>query len=288
LPKGNEQKLDAAAYQSFSGGDIHWSSKTGAHATWGELRRYWGAKGYERGHLGYPTSNPTCSSSERCEQNFTGGRISWVKGIGVTESSLGAALSAGVKDGNAAAPQPGAGAPKPSPSPAAPSTQAPKPSASPKPAPKPTTQAPKPSQTPKPTPTPKQTKQPAPAKSKAQIEKETRAAIIKEARKHLGVRYVWGGTSPTKGWDCSGFVQYVYAKNGIKLPRTSGEQKAAGEVIPRSQAKPGDLIWHPGHIAIVSDKKGYLIDAGSPRTDTSERKWDFMLNSGGVVIRVVK
>lgn len=261
LPKNGEAKLAGGAYQSFARGDIHWSKAGGAHATSGDIRRYWGAKGYERGHLGYPTSDATCTGSERCEQNFTGGRVAWTKGVGVTESSLGGSLNAGVRDQNPA-----------------PSTPAPT---------KKPTPAPTPTQTKKPTPKPTQTKKPAKKKTKAQLQAEQRKAIIKEARKHLGVRYVWGGTSPTRGWDCSGYVQYVFAKNGIKLPRTSGAQKAVGEVIRVSQAKPGDLVWHPGHIAIVSDKKGYLIDAGSPRTDTSERKWDWMLNSGGRIIRVI-
>ena len=263
LPTNNETKLTGGAYQSFARGSIHWSPATGAKPTWGDIARYWGSKGYERGHLGYPTSAPTCTSSDRCEQNFANARLSWVKGVGVTESSLGGSLSSGAKDKNAVA--------KP---------VTPKPSTSPTP-----TTSPKPTASAKPKPTP--TKTTKPKQTEAQKEAALRKAIIKEARKHLGVRYVWGGTSPTRGWDCSGYVQYVYKKNGIKLPRTSGSQKAAGEVIRSSQAKPGDLIWHPGHIAIVSDKKGYLIDAGSPRTDTSERKWDWMLRSGGLVIRVI-
>src|SRR5699024_11462225 len=44
-----------------------------------------------------------------------------------------------------------------------------------------------------------------------------RASIIKEAKAHLGVKYVWGGTSPKSGWDCSGYTQYVYGKHGIDL-----------------------------------------------------------------------
>ncbi|WP_175406914.1 C40 family peptidase [Brevibacterium sp. CS2] len=101
------------------------------------------------------------------------------------------------------------------------------------------------------------------------------------------MKYRWGGTSPRSGWDCSGYVQYVYAQNGIKLPRSSGAQKAAGEVIPASQAKPGDLIWIPGHLGIVSETEGQMYDAGSTRTNTSKRSYDWMLKRGAVFVRVI-
>ncbi|RAG64879.1 hypothetical protein DN550_32455, partial [Burkholderia multivorans] len=61
LPTGNERGglKNGGAYQPFSKGSIHWSPKTGARYTTGVLQGYWKAKGYERGHLGYPKSNPT-------------------------------------------------------------------------------------------------------------------------------------------------------------------------------------------------------------------------------------
>src|SRR5699024_7974645 len=88
---------------------------------------------------------------------------------------------------------------------------------------------------------------------------------IKEAKAHLGVKYVWGGTSPTSGWDCSGYTQYVYGKHGIDLPRTTSQQRYAGKEISIKDAKAGDLIWIPGHIGIISETKGQMYDAGSPR-----------------------
>ena len=77
------------------------------------------------------------------------------------------------------------------------------------------------------------------------------AAIRKEALKHVGVRYRGGGTSPRSGFDCSGFVQYVYKKAGIaKLPRASSSQRHVGKVVSRKNAKVGDIIWSPGHVGI--------------------------------------
>ena len=53
---------------------------------------------------------------------------------------------------------------------------------------------------------------------------------------------VWGGTSP-KGFDCSGFVQYVFRASGISLPRTAAEQYKLGTPVSRDKLKPGDLVF---------------------------------------------
>ena len=75
---------------------------------------------------------------------------------------------------------------------------------------------------------------------------ETRsaAAVIPTAEKFIGVKYKWGGTSPTGGFDCSGYVQYVFRKHGVELPRTSRAQAAAGNRVPLSfdGLRTGDLI----------------------------------------------
>ena len=99
-------------------------------------------------------------------------------------------------------------------------------------------------------------------------------ALITEAEKYLGYPYVWGGSSPSTSFDCSGFVCWVYTASGVhNLPRTT----ATGiynqcTVIPKSEAKPGDLVFFTktydcdgpvSHIGIyVGD--GMMIHAGSP------------------------
>ena len=80
------------------------------------------------------------------------------------------------------------------------------------------------------------------------------------AYQFLGNPYVWGGTSLTNGADCSGVVQSVYAHFGISLPRTSYEQRTAGDEISYAEAQPGDLILYEGHVGIYMGD-GKIINA---------------------------
>ncbi|GAA0178313.1 C40 family peptidase [Clostridium sediminicola] len=67
-------------------------------------------------------------------------------------------------------------------------------------------------------------------------------AIIAYASNFLGTPYKWGGNGPNS-FDCSGFTKYVFAHFGIKIPRVSRDQARAGKYVPKSQLKPGDLVF---------------------------------------------
>jgi cell wall-associated NlpC family hydrolase len=90
--------------------------------------------------------------------------------------------------------------------------------------------------------------------------RNTSARVIPTAERYLGTRYRWGGTSPVTGFDCSGFVQYVFARNAVKLPRTSRQQAKVGAAMPRSfrRLAPGDLVMFAergepiSHVAIYA------------------------------------
>ena len=68
------------------------------------------------------------------------------------------------------------------------------------------------------------------------------AAVVKEAAKYKGVRYVFGGTTP-KGFDCSGYVQYVFKQLHAKVSRTADTQALEGVFVTQRQLKPGDLVF---------------------------------------------
>ena len=83
--------------------------------------------------------------------------------------------------------------------------------------------------------------------------------ILEIAAQYVGVPYVYGGSGPS-GFDCSGFVQFVYGQAGRSVPRTDSQIHNSGTIISRDQAQPGDIIWHPGHVAIYAGG-GMQIDA---------------------------
>jgi len=87
--------------------------------------------------------------------------------------------------------------------------------------------------------------------------------IVSIALSLTGIPYVYGGSTPA-GFDCSGFTQYVYARAGISIPRTSGAQGAAGTFVSASEARPGDLVWHAyGHVGIYAGN-GMVVEATTP------------------------
>ena len=84
------------------------------------------------------------------------------------------------------------------------------------------------------------------------------ASVVAAAFSQLGVPYVWGGTTPGVGLDCSGLTQWCYRQAGISIPRNSEDQAAAGTKVPLSMAEPGDVLWRPGHVAIYIGDDSYI------------------------------
>ena len=98
------------------------------------------------------------------------------------------------------------------------------------------------------------------------------AAIYKEAQKYVGTPYVWGGSTPETGFDCSGYVCWVYNQNGYDVGRTTANglwQKS--QHISEAEAKPGDLVFFEGtydtpgksHVGIYLGN-GMMVSAGDP------------------------
>lgn len=83
-------------------------------------------------------------------------------------------------------------------------------------------------------------------------------AIVEAAYSQLGVPYVWGGSTPGVGLDCSGLTQYCYAQAGVYIPHYSEDQAAGGTKVALSDARPGDILWRPGHVAIYIGGDQYI------------------------------
>jgi hypothetical protein len=69
-----------------------------------------------------------------------------------------------------------------------------------------------------------------------------RGHVLETARRYLGTPYRYGGETPD-GFDCSGFVMFVYERNGLRLPRATAEQYRSGRPVPRRALGPGDLVF---------------------------------------------
>ena len=72
----------------------------------------------------------------------------------------------------------------------------------------------------------------------------SRDSVVALARRQIGVRYSLGGTSPERGFDCSGFLQFLMRRLDVRLPRTAAEQARVGQAVPRdvSRLLPGDIL----------------------------------------------
>lgn len=102
------------------------------------------------------------------------------------------------------------------------------------------------------------------------LTKNVRSAVSL-AQQYLGTPYVWGGESP-KGFDCSGLLQYVWARQGVNIPRTTYDQFQSGTQIPRSRLRPGDAVFFtgsdpknglPGHVGMYIGNGRFIEAPGS-------------------------
>lgn len=102
---------------------------------------------------------------------------------------------------------------------------------------------------------------PSPSKPTSTTSTSKASAIIATAKKYIGVKYVWGGTTPS-GFDCSGYTQYVFKQHGISLPRVSRDQYNVGTSVSLSNLKPGDLVFFSLDSDKVIDHVGIFIGNG--------------------------
>jgi cell wall-associated NlpC family hydrolase len=87
------------------------------------------------------------------------------------------------------------------------------------------------------------------------------SALVNTAKQYLGVKYLWGGATP-QGFDCSGFVKYVYARHGITLPRVSRDQFNTGTAVAFANLQPADLVFFSLDGDKITDHVGMYIGNG--------------------------
>jgi len=92
--------------------------------------------------------------------------------------------------------------------------------------------------------------------------------LLNVALQQQGIAYRYGGSKPSTGFDCSGFIQFSYGQAGRRIPRTTRAQYQSSQAIPISQIRPGDLLFYetegrrPGHVAMYLGR-GEMIHAPS-------------------------
>ena len=105
------------------------------------------------------------------------------------------------------------------------------------------------------------------------------AAVVAKAKSFIGYKYVYGGSSPSTGFDCSGFTSYIYKQFGVSLNRTAAGQYSNGTAVPRANLQPGDLVMFGksgiNHVAIYAGGGMIVHAANSSRGVTTDT-----INSG--------
>lgn len=120
----------------------------------------------------------------------------------------------------------------------------------------------------------------SPLEEKNNAQASIRTQIVNYALQFLGNPYVWGGTSLTKGADCSGFTMSVYSKFGVGLPHYSGSQGGMGSSVKSSDMKPGDLLFYANsrgtinHVAMYIGN-GQIVHAASRRSGIKISSWNY-------------
>jgi cell wall-associated NlpC family hydrolase len=117
-------------------------------------------------------------------------------------------------------------------------------------------------------------------KKRAKKKRVSRGLRAVRIANHLtGIPYVWGGSSPRTGFDCSGLVTYVYGKLGISLPHYTVSLYQRGRAVARSRLRPGDLVffYRLGHVGIYAGHGKYIH---APRRGTTVRWASLASNSG--------
>lgn len=135
--------------------------------------------------------------------------------------------------------------------------------------------------------TPRSTRLTRPAHVRRATTTASAARVLATANRYVGIHYSYGGASPAAGFDCSGFVQYVFGRNGVALPRTSRQQATAGQALAAvvDSLQPGDLMLFSSkgvridHIAIyVGNNRMLHSSAGAGKViyddlTTARGKW---------------
>ena len=109
---------------------------------------------------------------------------------------------------------------------------------------------------------------------------DVRVDMVEYAKQFVGNPYVWGGTSLTKGADCSGFVLSIYKKYGIKLTHSAKVQANEGKKISASELQPGDLVFYANGSGTINHVSMYIgggqvIHASSPKTGIKISKYNY-------------
>jgi len=117
------------------------------------------------------------------------------------------------------------------------------------------------------------------ASTSASVSASSKATkIINTGKKYMGVRYKFGAkTGNTSSFDCSSFTQYIFRQHGVDIPRSSKQQSKVGKYVPKSQLKPGDLVFFYSpihHVGIYIGNGKVMHTYGKPGVTISS------INSG--------